>query len=162
MLNTARPPFSCSRELSTSHEALGHCCAARVSHIPAHNMLSPMDLCTVSGFLQLLLFIVKAPPPHPTPPNTQHDACSFELHKLHLFSAVSILFFSLAPLCVFVGWRVVNAVGGFKIEFLRYPPLLCCFYTPLFFPLVLSLAFPPLFPDDTHPTMRSISHLGTG
>lgn len=136
------PPLSCSRELSTSHEATGHYCAARLIHIPAPNMLSCTGLCTASSFPKLLLFSVRPPLTH------KHVACSFELHKLHLFSIVcaSIHCFSLAPLYIF--WMVVNAEAGFKIEFLYSLPSLCRFFLPVFPPspsVFFSLAFPLSF-----------------
>ncbi len=59
---------------------------------------------------------------------------------------------------------VVNAEAGFKIEFLYSLPSLCCLFLSVFPPspsvsFSCSLSF---FPDDSHPSMKSISHLGTG
>lgn len=81
---------------------------------------------------------------HRTPPDIpdmyKHVACSFELHKLHLFSVVcvSILCFSFVPLHNFRGSMVVSAEAGFKIEFLYSLPWLCCFFS-LFFSLCFFL-----------------------
>lgn len=111
-------------------------------------MLSCMGLCTDSSFLKLL--IVRC-----LTPAHKHVACSFELHKLHLFSivCVSILCFSLALLYI-----LQAAKQDFKIEFL-YSVFL---FPPVFLPVFLSLASSLFFPDDSRPSMKSISHLGTG
>lgn len=125
-------------------------------------MLSCMGLCTASSFVKLLLFGVR--PPLALKHAHKHVACSFQLHKLHLHSivCVPILCFSLASLYIFRGWMPANADSGFSIEFLHSLPSLCCFFSPFFSPLFFPSCFLPVFPDDRHPSMKSISHLGAG
>lgn len=83
-----------------------------------------------------------------------------------IYSTLSVFLlssFSLVHLYIFWGCTALNEMAGFKIECLYFLSIsLLLFFQFFSLSLFLSLAFPFFFPDDSHWSMKSISHLGTG